>query len=531
MKISKKYQNLLYITVLLVVFAYAAYARYNDITIQGILKGDSFGYLKEAKLWAEGKTPAFHNGKFYRPALYFFQGLAIKTFGYNDYSVKIFNVSADMINIILIFVIFYILTKSRWLMFLAVLLYAFNSTVFYYARSEFAHTLSTSFVLLSFLFYLLYNNYYRYNRFIYKFLLLISGFFVGMAANTHPDLAFFGVGYVICILLSVIINRNKSNPYITFFLNSSVFSIGFLIPYLMGIVAFGFSTVTDVFFTELFLHKHGLLEKGRENLFVLLYSLLTMEGFKAREVRVDIILVLSVLVIWIIDFLKQKKNILINYTPMILIITYLLLYFMIIGVSLRLNYQRLFLPLFPFFLFSCIYWYNKLIKNYLNKMLKMICILAVGVVIVFNFNNKGYSNSQYRPIHDILKNKIDPDNKILIAPASVYSFDSGFQCDLYFWKNAIYLYQMPLDETYSIKTLRDFLGSNRISYIFISKRIDKRLLRTGFTLPHEKYEEWFKRDIAPYSLKNDLDILHALIREDGVLIKETHWGNVYCIYH
>lgn len=530
MLILKKYQNILFIIIVLFALVFAAFLRYNDITVQGISKGDSFSYLKEAKLWAEGKTPEFYGGKFYRPAIYFFQGLAIRLLGYNDYSVKIFNVTADMINILLIFLIMFLLTKSKWLGIIPVLLYSLNPYVLRFARSEYPHILSMTFVLLSFLFYLLYNNYYRNNKFFYKILLFISGFFVGLAANSHPDLAFLGVGYVICFLLNTASNHKKSNSYLEFFINLLVFSSGFIVPYAIGFIAFGFSKVYHVFSEELFGGKSHLTARYGKNPFLNLFSLLILKGLWGWIVRLSFIIGLSIPAIWIIDFLKGKKDLLIYYTPMILIFTYLCLYFILIGVFPP-RLVRIFLPLFPLFFISVVYWYFKIFRKYFHRSVKIAA--SIILVAVFSFNifylcSRSYSQSQYRSIYDIIKNKINSKNKILIAPASVYSYDHGFQSDLYFGENAIYLYEMPLNETYSIVVLREFTEIENISYIFISKKIDERFMKPDFPIRGKQYKMWFRNKSVSYSLENDINILNSFIREErGILVKKTCWGSLY----
>ncbi|MGD2090133.1 MAG: hypothetical protein PVH61_28410 [Candidatus Aminicenantes bacterium] len=46
--------------------------------------------------------------------------------------------------------------------------------------------------------------------------------------------------------------------------------------------------------------------------------------------------------------------------------------------------------------------------------------------------------SPYRFVYDILKHDVNWENKLLIAPVSVYSLDRGYQLDLYFGKNLVY---------------------------------------------------------------------------------------------
>lgn len=532
--ILKEYQRLLFIIICLGVIFSAAQIRYAGITTQGISRGDSFGYLREAKLWAENKSPEFMGGSFYRPAIYFFQGLAIKFLGYNDYSIKTLNVTADMLNILLIFLISYLLTKNKWVGIIAVLFYAFNVYVLMWARTEFPHTLSTTFVLFSLLFYLLFEHYPR-NKICCKLLLFLSGFFVGMAANTHPDLAFLGPGYVFCFLCSAIIQRKKSNPYITFIFNSFIFSIGFVMPYTIGVIAFGFSKVVNVFSAEVFVSQVNLTERYGESSFFTLFSNILRysfeSGIKSRIIQLGSIVGISISAIWILRWFRGKKDALISYVPIILIISYLILYSIIVGVF-PIHYTRLFLPLFPLFLIMIVYWYYKFFKMFSVRWGIVLFVFVFTASFFFQISQlpgKKYPQSQYRHIYDVLKNKIDSKNKVMIAPACVYSFDLGFQCDLYFGNNSIYLCRLPLDETYSVEMLHKVIDSMNISYIFISKEIDTRLMKPDFSLS-PTYEAWFRREGEPYSLAKDLEILHKFIQnEGGTLVKETCWGSIYSI--
>jgi hypothetical protein len=120
---------------LFVIVFCSAWVRFEGINHQGIFWGDSFKYLKEAKRWATGQTPRFMGG-FYRPVLYFLQGMAIRIFGYNDYSIKMLHGIMDMIAIFLIFLIASILTRDLWAGVLSSLLYAFLPGVVKLVRSE-----------------------------------------------------------------------------------------------------------------------------------------------------------------------------------------------------------------------------------------------------------------------------------------------------------------------------------------------------------------------------------------------------------
>ncbi|MCP4398959.1 MAG: hypothetical protein GY801_16875 [bacterium] len=94
---------------------FAAFVRFNQITIQGTVGSDTFGYLKEAKLWVDGKPPQFIQKMiFYRPAIFLLHSWAIRIGGWNDYSIKMLHAFMDMCSMSFIFLIAYILSKNWW---------------------------------------------------------------------------------------------------------------------------------------------------------------------------------------------------------------------------------------------------------------------------------------------------------------------------------------------------------------------------------------------------------------------------------
>jgi len=138
--------------------------------------------------------------------------------------------------------------------------------------------------------------------------------------------------------------------------------------------------------------------------------------------------------------------------------------------------------------------------------------------------------SQYRLTYDILKNDVNSKNKLLIAPTIIYSPlqpDLGFQFDLYFGENAIYMRQLPIKNEYNLKSLKEVMKDMNIRFIFLGKKTHLTLLKTNSYIG-KKYYGWLKNDGISYSLEKDLDIIQAYIQsKGGLLINKNSFGEIY----
>jgi hypothetical protein len=181
-------------------------------------------------------------------------------------------------------------------------------------------------------------------------------------------------------------------------------------------------------------------------------------------------------------------------------------------------------------IFTITYWYNKFFKQFLGKysLIAFICLF----LIIFLVNpkvipGKTKYKSQTRMVYDILKDHVNSKNKLLIAPVTIFSFDKGFQSDLYFGKNAIYMVHLPIKNEYNLKCLKDLLKDMNIRYIFLGKRIQRPLLNPDFPIPRS-YHGWLRNEKSPYSLERDLEIIQAYIRsKGGLVIDKNPFGMIY----
>lgn len=517
---------------LIIILFLSAWARFDGITRQGISSGDSIRNISEAKLWATGQPPKFA-GKFYRPVTFFLQGMAIKIFGYNDYSVKILHGLMDMINILLIFLIAGKFVNNLWVGVFSSLLYAFLPKVISFTRSEMLHVESTTFVLLALFFLILFNSQKKSGFKVYL-LLFLSGLSSGLAANTHADLAFLAPGYVLYLFIKSYDPQNKKKSLKQFLIWAFVFSFSFFIPYFLGFLLFGAKRVVRIMLREGALARWNMdniydsVSKVRLFLGIIYNSLKFYFG--KQFFFIGILLIGTIFVI-IYRKIKKESDPLLAYLPLMLIFSYLFIYSCIFSSTIAC--ERYFMPLLPLVIFIVTIWYYKIARQFLDKhsVIVFICIFA----ILFLLNPKKMMPgkrkyiSPYRKIYDILKDEVNSKNKLLIAPVVIY-VDRGYQLDLYFGKNAVYMCHLPLknlNKEYNLKSLTELLAGLNIRYIFVGGTIDRSLLDPN-TPRWERCKNWYRKDAKPYSLEKDLEIIQAYIKsKGGMVINMNRFGEIY----
>lgn len=519
---------------LLIILVAGAWVRFDGITEEGVRKGaDAFNYYKEAKLWADGQPPQYYGGNFYRPVSYSLQGLAIRIFGFNDYAIKMMHCLMDMITIFLVFMSAYVLTRDFWLGAISSLLYTFLPGVIGLVRWEMLHAESTFFVTLAFF---LFASFIvgKYKKGVKLIFLFISGVSLGLAANTHADLAFLGPAFIFFQFIEFYNSQDKKESIKKFLLYSIIFTFGFFTPYLVGAILLGVKNVLRVFYREITLvnssaeRLFGQVSKPRLFFRILSLSFAYCIG---KQIIPFWVLLIGAVFIMVYRRIKKRDDLLLAYFPLILIFFYVLMYTILVS-QFGKNAGRLFLPLVPMVIVTLTVWYHKLFQDLIPKhsMIAFVCLF----LIIFFINPKVIpgekpAKSRYRLVYEMLKNNVNSENKILIAPLTIYAHDKGFQSELYFGKNASYMLDLSIKDKYNLKSLKNLLVDKNIRYVFLSKQIDQRLLNPEFYLV-ERYRRkgWMRKEGSPYSLDEDMGIIHAYIRSrNGILIDKNRYGNIY----
>lgn len=521
----------------LAIVAVGGWVRFDGITEQGISQGDCFEYVAEAKRWAEGQPPDFLNGYFYRPAVYFLQGWAIRLGGYNDYSIKILNASLDVANIVLLFIIASILCRTAWAGVFAITVFSFLPTPIYYARSEMVHSESAFFVLLALLFFLFYDHAFekqKKSRFGWSTAwLVVSGVFLGIAANTHADLAFLAPGFALYLFWRESRRGGTQAVLWSAIPQAALYSVAFFTPYIVGVAAFGWSEVMRVFRNEISLaENHIIMDTGHEWKLLIFFNIFrySFQRCFGNEWPIGLVF-LSVLPIMAWRRWRRREDLPLASLPLVLLFLYALIYSAFAS-SFGWNFARLFIPLMPLVLFTVAYWYHKSAQEVAGRF-AVLPLLALGIGL-FWVNPKVLPGqldheTPYRGIHGILGDVVDENHKLLIAPAIMYYRDRGFQHDLYFNKNAQYLIDFSLEGDYTVDNLERVFGEQPFAFLLLSNHLDQRMLRPDWPLS-ENQKTWLHSPHFEYNVDKERETLLKWVEQrGGHLIQNTRWGSLYSL--
>ena len=542
--IKPKWEKRVSLILLFIIVVFGAWVRFNNISRYGIYPFDGVSYTEEALRWASGQSPSFIEGRFYRPVSFFLQGMALRVFGYNDYSIKLMHGILDLFSLVLIFFTALKLTRSPWPGLGACLVYAFLPGVILLAKRELLHTETTFFTLLAVFFLVIHitaDPPPGKGKVRNDLMLALSGFFLGLAANTHADQAFLAVGMVLYLFFSTFRTAAKGTRVKRFVMLAAIFSAGFFIPFVVGFLLLGPQKAWAVFSREAF--DFVPLQKARyESVspFVLFYHIIvhTLNYFFTQKAFMIGMLLLGggVIISWRrIKKLSAPSG---SYLPLFLILTYITSYSLLF-VSFAPHLGRVLLPIIPLFLIFLFQWYYLLITGFRRLTIRGRPIgtaVFIGLaLILFVFVPKNISikgeivrQTDFRYVYDLLKSKVDNQNKLLVSPATLKgTIDRGFRCNLYFGANAIYQNRLPLEGEYTLEKLQDLLNGLSIRYVWVGKTIDYSLMNSSGP-PH--FKNWLYNKSFHYTVEKDLDILQRYVRKrDGILLNKSKLGELYIL--
>lgn len=521
---------------LIIILFFGAWVRFDGITEQGVGSGDNSRYVREARIWGAGLPPEFVNGNFYRPLSFFLQGLAIRVFGYNDYSIKRLHGVMDLGTIVLIFLIAFLLTGNYWAGAASSLLYAFLPTVVQFSRSELLHVESTFFVLWALLFFVLFARRKigtGKSKGVTFLLLFLSGLCSGLAANTHADLAFLAPGYVFFLLIKSYDPQNIKRFVKEWFGLAFIFTFSFFTPYVIGILLFGADTVFKVFSAEFLLVKdHMPAVSGRESgphiFFTIFYRLIN--HYFSKQFFLTGLLIPGAIAAIIYRKLKKESHSPTVYLPLLLIVSYAFLYSCFISSPAP---GRLLMPLLPLAVLFVTQLYHKITGQLPGKLSPAVFICLFLTLFLLNPKDvPGRTTHKYKRLHrmvfDFLENDVDAENKLLITPAVAMSTDSRYRHDFYFGKNAIYQVRLPIKGEYNLESLTELLKPRGIRYVFVGKEIHAAFLKPDYPLHGQRFRRWLRNEKFLYSQEKDLSIMQSYIRsKGGVLIFNNRLCKIY----
>lgn len=186
-----------------VVLIFGAALRLGGLDRIGLKGSDNTYYTNMAMLWSEGEH-VYSIGDspllYYRPVVYWVYAAAVRALGFNDATIKTVNTSLDTLNILLVFLLAYILSrKDPWAASSAAVIYALLPFTILISRSELTHTLSTATLLIATI--LLSLSWFAKTRTIRLVLAFLSGAATGLCALTHEEMIFTAAAPVLFLLL------------------------------------------------------------------------------------------------------------------------------------------------------------------------------------------------------------------------------------------------------------------------------------------------------------------------------------------
>lgn len=187
----------------LVVMIGGAALRLAELDRNGLKGSDNTYYTNMALLWSQGDHVYSIGGGpllYYRPVVFIVDALAVKLLGFNDTSIKLVNASLDTVNILLVFLLAYILSRrDPWVASSAAVIYALLPFTILIARSELTHVLSTTTILIATILVAL--AWYANNRAAHLILAFLGGAATGLSALTHEEMIFSAAAPALFLLL------------------------------------------------------------------------------------------------------------------------------------------------------------------------------------------------------------------------------------------------------------------------------------------------------------------------------------------
>lgn len=514
--------------VFLGILAVAAYLRFVNLTHQGMAGCDVYQYWIIAKHWAEGNCTLWDGLDMpcFRPVLFFLHSLALRVFGFNDYAIKLLHASLDLLNIALIVLIGRLIAKNIWVGLAAGLIYSGMPSVIHACRYELPHIPSGTFLLVTVLFYVLFDRYAADRKVLAGLLALISGFFLSCTALIHSELAMLGVGFVLMILLTSFTGGGSVKAFFWFLGYAGLFTLGLLSLFIVSGLVMGFGRLW-----ELTLGVSTAIPKTDMVPLQLTAEFLT-EGLTYLSSRSMTYMFLGTIPIMVMLRSKGEPLPVAAYLPWGLWLSYGIAFEILVG-NEHAQLYRLLIPLLPLASLAVAYWYLKVFQVVLRfSWLADIGLVCMALWLAWaNFapyqsnlrqHRSGYQAS-FRGVYDVLKGKTHDQARVLVAPYLVYDIRRGLQQGMYLGNQAIYLIDCD-----PAQTLDEIVREHKIKYILISDEIDKRILQRTQFYRHNLHEPTTKREVAlqvlgtcygmdnaSYSLEKEMQLLKAFLDRNG----------------
>ncbi len=496
--------------------AIGAYYRFDEITRQGISEGDTIGYYAIAKNWAAGNRTDFWGDNFYRPVVYELNAIALRWFGDNDYSIKVMNGIFDVGSIALMILLGRHLSGKTIAGVAAALVFAMMPYGIELCRSGMPHALSGFFVVLSLFIF----QARRLPQSAGPVRLLLdagAGFSLGLAANTHAELAFIGPGLVLCQGVQAFGRGLGWRAFGRFVLRAAVLTLGFFLTFAIGAWLFGYDTLIRVMTNEVSNHSFTPAYIVHTPLRRVPLDILTISSDRSflRYWWIPLYTILPLAVgIVRLPFRRGRMSPAV-LAPWILIVTYMLIFPLIIG-SFDVTHVRIFFPLYPLFMIAASCAVASLAGPRSRFWSTALVAVSTALVLYFTPNaaaGPGYVNnprwhhrSVFRVAYDTVGERIDQENRLLIVPSTAL-YNQGYQLDFYFGTNAVYLADQMRTEPYTPEFLHRIALKGKFSYLLAATWIDSSFANPNFPSTLRGRPWFLTAPDVPYDKKAELTLL------------------------
>lgn len=515
--------SIFFTLILLSLFVFAVFERFHGITTVGITGADTFSYWKKALLWSEGE---YLITKWYRPVAVLTYAAAMRLLGPHDYTIKVVNASADVLTMLLLFGVALWLLRNKWLALFSTALYAFLPRIIYQSRIELLHILSGTYVLLTYCFFVLFLQMKEKSLLFRSMLLSIAALLAGMGANIHPDLAFLGPAYVLCLAMAAWQERETlRSAVLNWFRNAALFTGVFLIPHALGVLAFGLEKTVYVMvgIGNEMTHAHN--SDSQFEFFAFLQK--TMIKFLSENSSYVVAYAFwGVFACVGLRLLLKKKEPLAAYLPLLLIVCHIIIF---CALTNKRVLSRLFIPFMPFVALMIVFWYQRALEIVFKRRFASLLVAIFACYLLFTartirpysgavFISKTHEVSRFRSVYDVIGDSVDEENKLIIFPILVYRPGHGFNFDTYFREHAIY-------GMYVREPIEPFLLREKVRYMYVGKtELDYRVV--GGT----HFLRSFRGGLSPeeYSLEKEYEYLNGIVKNrNAKRIGSWEHGDLY----
>ncbi|MBU1230907.1 MAG: glycosyltransferase family 39 protein [Proteobacteria bacterium] len=516
---------------LCILLAGGAYARFAGLSLVGLSTGDDFLYWKWAFDWYNGDFTIYGLFRIANPLI---GALGIKIFGVNDYALHFTNASFGLLNIVLVFLFASQVSGSRTQALCAAFVQALSRRVVEIDRFETPHTYSETFILLTAILLLAYLKHQDGQQSMTSrgmALLVLSGLCFGFGALTHFDLSFCGPSIVGFLLLVALCAHRSWKRALQEML---VFTAGYFVPLAAGIAYFSYTTMFGALFGMRELqHLNHLPTLANQNW--LYYTYVRAVG---GSIGADLVPVLFLLLVpyaaWSVAGSARRGEIDRSALLSLLSPLMLLAYVGVLSFVRVPIFNRHSLFLLPFVAVFVIFWTWRVLaslgrsRHARRWRLGGVVVLALVFLVQFKpqecFSAKWQKPSAYRQMHDVLKGRINHNERLLITPYVVRDFRfQSLTLPAYFTKRDVdHVFEYTQDCGFDESVRR-----RKIRYVAIAYELaDAR--SAGFTALRQIVGSQYGMLAADYSPEAEYRFLRRWLADRGAV--ELHNTDELAVY-